>query len=182
MTTKQYKNEINFVKQEVVSVSEKERSQRLEFLSFIIAGLTLVITITVSFFKIYTISKLTTIKDTEVNLIAQIQAPDLRHKEELFFLTKNRLVKIREIDSTRTKALPFLKTFSEINKLMKIEDFSLSLSAAKVTISTADYSRFEDFLAHLADFHIDKKNMIVNSVSYEDSKFNIKTQFVFKRQ
>lgn len=182
MTEKKYNNEINFVKQEVISVSEQERSRKLEISSFILAGLTLFLTIIVSVFKIYTISELAKVKDTEANLVAQIQAPDLRHKEEFFFLIKNRLVKIKEIDSSRTIMSKFLKTFSDIDNVIKIQDFSLNLNLAKMTMMTDDYSRFEDFVKHLADFQIDKKSVVVNQVAFADGKYNIPIQFIFKKQ
>jgi hypothetical protein len=172
-------NDLNFVKQNVVSVSERERNRKLEVVSFILAGLLLFLTVATSVFNIYILARLAKVKDEETNLIAQIQSPDSKNKESLFFLTKNRLAKIKDISSSVTKTSDYLKTLSNINNSLKIDSFTLTTRQAKVTFIVDNYQKFQDFLGKLKDFNINEKSMTINQVTFSDNSYNIPVQFLF---
>lgn len=171
--------DLNFIQQEVVSLSEQEFKKKLEIVSFVIAGLTLLITVIVSGLNVYKLANLTKVKNEEANLIAQIQAPDSKNKESLFFLTKNRLAKINDISSARTKMYSFLRKLKDINSFITIEDFSLNARSAKVTFSTDNYQKFQEFLNRISDFNIDKKSVVINQVTFSDGRYKIPVQFLF---
>jgi hypothetical protein len=173
-------NNINFTEEIIVSIHEKQRNKKLKIFSLVFLTSGLVLALLVFLINVIIVKNFEDAKAVEVNLVQQVQKPENVKKETLYFLIKDRLRKIGLIDSGRIKLSQFLSTFSEIDKLIKIDSLTLVGNTCELTLETDKYLNFEDFIQKFEQFGIIKDSIKVQNTLFQNGKYKITVKFVLK--
>jgi hypothetical protein len=173
-------NDINFKEEVIISIHEKQTNQKLQFLSVALLFAGLVTVVLMVFLNLFFTRNLEEVKAVNDNLISQIQDPQNKKKEALYFLVKDRLNKINSIDKSRVRLGDFLIRLSEIDKDSKIDSINLTGNTCVLTFKIDDYSKFVAFNDNLNKYKIDEGSMVVQSTSLSNGTYKIIVNFVFK--
>lgn len=172
---------INFTEKTVVSVEEQSRDKKLETFSFIFVALTLLIAVLIFGINILITNELSKQKTREDQLIAELQSPENKKKETIYFLIKNRLQKINVIDRTRIKISSFFNNIAEINKELQVKSIKLIGASGEISVKVDDYAKFESFLSNPEKYGVVKDSIVVKQTSYDEGQYTIMFKCSFQK-
>lgn len=171
---------INFSEKIIVDESIKKRDKKLETISFVfIVFLLLLISIVFSINLIYSLNlNKAQLKNDE--LISELQTDNNKKKEELYFLTQDRLKNILSIQNSMLKMNNSLRKIYNLNLLLHIDSFQLIDKNCDLTIKTQNYAAFESFIKNIEDYDVVKSSVVVGQTKYKDGFYTISLRFTFK--
>jgi len=152
----------------------------LEIAAFCVLSATFIIVIISLILKISATSVLNDLQAKENDLVADLKSPENAKKETLYFLIKNRIVKIGDIDKSRLKLAGRYLKLLEINNVLTFDSVNLVGNSVEIDASPATYDLFDDFINNLGKWGIVKDSLTVDSTKLTDGKAKISFKFSFK--
>lgn len=171
---------INFIKEEVVSVSEKNKNKKLEFASLAFFLVALLIVTAVLAVNIFVTSSYNNAKKAEENLIASLSQPDNKKKETLFFLIKDRMIKLGVLDKTRILESKYFNNLLKINDALKIDTFKMAGKGVETVAKVDSYDKFDSFLKNLENYDVNRDTLVVSQTHLQNGVYEITFKFAFK--
>jgi hypothetical protein len=172
-------NDINFKEEVIVSVHEKQTNRRLEILSIVFLFIGLFIAIAFFFLNLVATKNLEDASAIEANLLSQIQAPENQKKETLYFLIKDRLGQINNVDKTRVRTDMLMQTISKIDQDVKIDSVFLDGNICNLTFKIDNYAKFDTFKTKLKEYGIDENTFVAEKTVLANNEYTIDVKFSF---
>ncbi len=171
--------DLNFVKNQEISVSEEKQGSKLKKYSFAILLLTIILSSAVFGFSYYSVKEFSKAKKQEEKFVNLLQLPENRKKEATHFLVKKRLSKMVDIEKGKARFYDNLLSLDALGHNLAVKNFTLVGKNASLTLEAADYQKIEDFFSHLDAYKINPVSLAVSSTDYSEGKYQLTVKFNF---